>query len=506
MSQMRRSKSFLVLFFKKGLLLPLLIILAHLAANPHYGFFRDELYFIVCGRHPAWGYVDQPPLVPLLGALSQAAGTSLFLVRAIPALFAGATAYVIGRLARDMGGGIFAASFAALAGSFSPVLLAFGTKLGPDTVQMLAWPLAILCIGRTQSNPRWWLAAGLAIGVGGEAKYSALMAAASLAAGLVLTRPRVLLSRPAWLGALLAGAIVLPNAAWQYAHGWPMLELLQNGQHGKNVVLGPAQFLAQQVLLNNPLLSLIWLAGLVGCARDAAWRWLAMSFAVLMAMMIVLHGKAYYPAPIYPALFAAGGVAIERWIAGRHAWRPIALAAAVVTGLLTAPVVLPVLSEPAMLAYDAALMRAGFSVPETEHHRHAALGQDYADMHGWRAMADTVHAALAALPSEQRARTWVFASNYGEAGAIDVLAPNAHPTLSGHNQYWLWGPQAFDGASVLDVNGDLEADRLLFRDVRVVATFSAPYVMPYEDDVPIILCTGLRPSVAALWPKVKHYD
>ena len=496
----------MALFFKKGLLLPSVITLAHLAANPHYGFFRDELYFIVCGRHPDWGYVDQPPVVPLLAALSQAAGTSLFLLRAIPALFAGATAYVMATLARDMGGGRFAATLGALAGSLSLVLLAFGSRLGPDTVQMLAWPWAILCIGRARSDPRWWLTAGFAIGFGAEAKYSALLAAASIAAGLVLTYPRVLLSRAPWIGALLTAALIAPNAAWQYAHGWPMLELLQNGQLGKNVVLSPLQFLAQQVLLYNPVLSLVWLAGFAWCLRVAAWRWLGIGFLVLLATMIVLHGKAYYPAPIYPALFAAGGVAIERWTA-RRAWlRPVAMATVVAAGLVLAPVVSPVLREPAMLAYDALLARAGFGVPQTEHHRQAALGQDYADMHGWQELADKVHATLGTLPPDLRAGTWVFAANYGEAGAIDVLAPNAHPTLSGHNQYWLWGPRGFDGASILDVNGDLEADRRLCREARIVATFSAPYVMPYEDDAPLILCTGLRPSVAALWPKLKHYD
>jgi hypothetical protein len=117
-----------------------------------------------------------------------------------------------------------------------------------------------------------------------------------------------------------------------------------------------------------------------------------------------------------------------------------------------------------------------------------------------------VHAALAALPPDLRARTWVFAANYGEAAAVDVLAPNAHPTLSGHNQYWLWGPRGYDGTSILDINGNLDDDRKACRDAHVVATFSAPYVMPYEDDAPIILCSGLRLSAEALWRRVKHFE
>jgi len=484
-----------------------LIVAAHLAANPHYGFFRDELYFIVCGRHPAFGYVDQPPVVPLLAAASQLAGTSLFLIRALPALFAGSTAYAAARLARDMGGGTFAASLAAIAVTFCTVLLAFGTKLGPDSAQMLAWPLMVLCIGRAQRAPGWWLWAGVAIGFGAEAKYSAILIAICLAGGILLCQPRALLRREAWLGAALAILIVLPNAIWQGAHGWPMAELLQNGQHGKNVMLGPALFLAQQVILTNPLLAPLWLLGLAWCCLNQAWRWLAAGFGLLMVLMIALHGKAYYPAAIYPALFAAGAAALERATATRPVVRWPIMAITTCAGLVLAPLISPVLSEPAMLAYDAVLARAGAKVPETEHHRSAALGQDYADMHGWRELADTVGVALLALPPNERDRTWIFASNYGEASAVEVLATfSHHPVLSGHNQYFLWGPRGYDGQSLLDIGGDLDADRKLCGQASIVAVAGADYVMPYEDKLPIVWCRALRQGVKSLWPHVKNYN
>src|SRR5450755_3571297 len=106
--------------------------LLHLLGNPHYGFFRDELYFIACGRHPAFGYVDQPPLVPALAALSQAWGQSLFVLRAVPALFAGASICVTCLLARELGAGVFGQGLAALAAGLSPVLMNFGMKLSTD--------------------------------------------------------------------------------------------------------------------------------------------------------------------------------------------------------------------------------------------------------------------------------------------------------------------------------------------------------------------------------------
>jgi len=152
----------------------LVTFVLHLAANPHYGFFRDELYFIICGFHPAWGYVDQPPAVPLLAAGSQLFGHSLFLLRALPAIFAAGGVYVTCLLVAELGGGIFATVLASLAFFAAPVLLSFGQKVGPDMVGMWLWPLAALYVLRIVkgADPRWWLAAGACIGVALESKYS----------------------------------------------------------------------------------------------------------------------------------------------------------------------------------------------------------------------------------------------------------------------------------------------------------------------------------------------
>lgn len=152
------------------------VFLVHLAANPHYGFFRDELYFIVCGFRPAWGYVDQPPLVPLLAAASQLFGRSLFLIRAVAALFAACSAYVTCLIAIELGGGVFAQLFAAVVVFFTPVLMSFGMKVSTDSPGLLLWPLAALCVLRVAKgrDPRWWVVAGAALGLAFQTKYSVL--------------------------------------------------------------------------------------------------------------------------------------------------------------------------------------------------------------------------------------------------------------------------------------------------------------------------------------------
>jgi hypothetical protein len=487
-------------------------IAIHVALNPGYGFFRDELYFIICGRHPAFGYVDQPPLVPLLAALSQIFGISLIALRALAALFAGASIFVTCRIVQEFEGGPFAQIFAACAAFFAPILMGFGTQVSPDMAGLWLWPLAVLYLIRLVkgADPRTWLGVGIALGVAGNAKYSVLFFAFAIFAGLLLTRERRIVLTP-WFpaAAALAALMLLPNFLWQAVHGFPMLELLRNGQHGKNVILTPAQYLLQQVFLLNPLLVLIPLVGLLWLALRAQWRWLAFAYLILMAAMIAGHGKDYYPADVYPYLIAAGAVAVEGWtMRARLLAQPLLVAYAVAAGALFAPFAMPVLPENAFIAYQAHVLSALHVKPmASEHHRSAAMGQDFADMHGWPQLAQTVASVYNSLPPDERARAVIVGSNYGEAAAVDFFGKRygLPPAISGHNQYYLWGTHGYSGDVIIDVNGDCGAKDRIFRSSVRAAVFSAPYVMPYEDQMPIMVCRGIKKPLAKIWPAVKFY-
>ncbi len=488
-----------------------LTFLFHLAANPHYGFFRDELYFIVCGRHPAWGYVDQPPLVPLIAAGSQIFGLSLVALRATAALFAAAGVFVTCRLVQTWGGGRFAQILGAIVVALTPVLCAFGEKVGPDMAGLWLWPLAALYVSRLASgaNPRWWLAAGAALGVAGEAKYSVLFFAAALLAGIALSPSRkILLTRWFPAGMALAAIVVLPNFIWQASHQFPMWQLLRNDQtNGKNVVLSPLAYVIEELLITNPLLAPVWLIGLIRAFVQARLRWVGWTYVLLIATMIVLRGKHYYPADVYPLLIASGAVAIEAWTQRIPLLRPLVAAAAVGFSLWALPLVEPILPETQLAAYQQILARKLHVSTATENHRMPALGQDFADMHGWPQLAATVARVYASLPPAQRAQAAIVASNYGEAAAIDVFGRTDHlpPALSGHNNYWIWGTHGYSGNVIIDVNGDCGAREHLFQSSKRAATFTAPWVMPYEDDMPIMVCKGIRVPLANLWPRLKKY-
>src|SRR5271157_66155 len=319
----------------------------HLIGNPHYGFFRDELYFIVCGQHPQWNYVDQPPVAPLLAAASQAFGPSLVLLRAVPAFFAAAGVYATCLLVAEFGGEAYAQILSAIVVFFLPILTDFGMKLSPDMVGLWSWPLIALWVVRLTkvANQRLWVAIGVLMGVSILSKYSVLFFAAGLLAGLLLTpERRILYSWWFIVGAVISAVIALPAFLWQVHYGYPMLELLRAVQHGKNIIVGPLGYLGQQLWISG-LLAEFWIIGLAWLVLRPRFRFLAYGYVLLIAIMIVQHGKHYYPADAYPYLIAAGCVQVEDWTSKLRRARTVIAATAILLGLVFFPVVMPVLPE-----------------------------------------------------------------------------------------------------------------------------------------------------------------
>src|SRR5271166_6590378 len=268
------------------------VFLIHLVCNPHYGFFGDELYFIVCGQHPQWNYVDQPPVAPLLAAASQAFGPSLVLLRAVPAFFAAAGVFVTCLLVTEFGGAAYAQVLSAIVVFFLPILTDFGMKLSPDMVGLWSWPLIALWVVRLTkgANQRLWIAIGVLMGLSILSKYSVLFFAVALLLGLLPTpQSRILYSWWFVVGIVISAVMVLPAFLWQVLHGYPMLELLRAAQQGKNVIVGPLGYLRQQLFLSG-FLAWFWIIGLVWLLRRPEFRFLAYGYVLLIAMMIVMHG------------------------------------------------------------------------------------------------------------------------------------------------------------------------------------------------------------------------
>jgi hypothetical protein len=488
----------------------------HLATAGRYGYFIDELYFLACANHLDWGYVDMPPLMPAAAALSRwLLGDSLRAVRVLPAIAAGLKVLLVGLMAGDLGGRLFARILACVAVMIAPGYLGIDSYLSMNALEPLFWMgcayVAILIFqGRDR---RLWLLFGAIAGLGLENKYSVLLFGAAFVAGLLLVRPReTFRDRWFWLGGLVALLFYLPHHVWEVRHGWPMIELLRSQRTGaKYVPVTPLSFAAGQVIFINPVALPLWLAGLgwlLFSRAGARHRTLGVTFLILWISLTLSAGKDYYLAPAYPMLLAAGAVAIERMLAGKAFGRPAAAAILLILiagGILLAPLAMPVLSPEHYIAYARAL---GISHSLGEKRGQAKLPQFLADQFGWPEMVEVVARVYQHLTPAEQAECVILATNYGDAGAVDFFGRryNLPRAICGHNTYFLWGPGERPGRVLIAISGrrvDLEA---LYDQVDIVArTPRNTYAMPDFVDRPIYLCRRPRGSLKENWTRFKYF-
>jgi Dolichyl-phosphate-mannose-protein mannosyltransferase len=494
--------------------------LLHLYFNNRYGYFRDEFDYMSCGDHLGWGYVDQPPLIPLLIHICRALlGDSLRSIRFIPAVASSVLIVQIAAIARELGGRRYALLLSAISAFIAPQYLSNGSLLGTNCLEPTLWMgcayFAILAIQR--NDPRYWLWFGVIAGLGLEEKYSIAIFGLGIVVGLLLTEQRrAFLNKWIWLGGLAALLIFLPNVLWNIKYDWPFVQLIRAIRaEGRDVVLGPLPYFFQQTLLLNPLTAPIWLAGLFGLlfsVRFKPYRVLGWCYLVCYTVLFVLHGKNYYLAPVYPMLLAAGAVLIEFAIDRgananpRRQWlKPAIVLVLLASGAHLAPVVVPVLSPDGFLAYEKYLP---FKLPVMEHsHARAALPQWYSDQFGWKEIADETAVAWNRIPAAERQDCGIFAQDYGQAGAIDFFGrrDGLPPALSGHQTWFLWGPRGYSGNCVIVLDDRREVLERLWKHVEYIGTSADnPYAL--EKQIDVFLCKGAKfGTLTQLWPRVKRW-
>lgn len=487
----------------------------HVYFNNRYGYFRDEFDYIACGNHLAWGYVDQPPLIPFLIHVSRALlGDSLRSIRFIPALSSSLLVVQTALIAREFGGRRFALLLSAITVVIAPQYLSNGSLLTTNCLEPNLWMgcayFAILAVKR--NDARYWLWFGVIAGCGLEEKYTIALFGFGIVVGLLLTENRrFLLDKWLWLGGIAAFLVFLPNLLWNIHYHWPFLQLMHNiRSDGRDVVLGPVQYFIQQTILVHPLAAPIWIAGLIALffsARLKPFRLLGWSYLVCYAVLFALHGKNYYLAPAYPMLLAAGAVVIDfGFNRPANAWlKPAIVILLLAGGAHLAPVTVPILSPDHFLAY---MKRLPFKLPVMEHqHEQAALPQWYADQFGWQEIVDETALAWNQIPQTERAGCAIFAQDYGQAGAIDFLGrryglPSA---LSGHQTYFLWGPRGYSGQCMIILGQSKQALERYFDSVQFVGISpDNPYAL--ETEIGVDICRGPKfGTLAQLWPELKKW-
>jgi hypothetical protein len=474
-----------------------------MAVSARYGYVRDELYFLSAGQHLAFGYVDQPPLTPLLARISAlATGNTLVGLRVLPALAMAALVVLTAAMSRQLGAGRTGQVLAALAAATCSEYLGAMHELTTTTPDFVFWAVTLLLVLRllASRDPLWWLAIGGCVGVASEAKWNIGFLAAALAAGFLVTGARrLLLSRYLLLGCVIAAALAAPDLIWQAAHGWPSLSVfhaLQTAAGHNRATYWPAQ-----IFFTGVALTPIWVAGLIWSLhspRARAFRPAAVACAIVILVQFVLGGKPYYPGAAFTFLLAAGCVPLERWLAGRRPLAsrisPAAVMAAVMLacGAVGVPIAIPVL--PARALHTLPLQKINYDLAETI---------------AWPRQVALIAREYHALPEPEQQRTTILTGNYGEAGAVNRYGPGVGlpQVYSGANNFWLWGPPPATDTDAIAVNIDPALLRREFAHVRLVATFwNGLGVSDDEQGAQIYLATGLRSSWSRAWPEFRDYS
>ncbi|WP_285733132.1 ArnT family glycosyltransferase [Kitasatospora phosalacinea] len=471
-----------------------------------YGFHRDELYFMAAGRHLAWGYVDQPPLTPLLARLSTAVfGDGPAGLRAVAVLLGAATVVLVALAARELGARRAGQVLAAAGAAVSALVLALGHMLSTASFDLFAWTglgVLVLRLLRT-GDRRWWPAIGAVAGVALLNKDLVLLLAVSLLPSMAFCGPdsRSLL-RGWWLpaGALAALLVAAPNLYWEAVHGWPQLTVA-SGISDRDGLVNRLTFVPMQLVYLSPVLVPVWLAGFRRLREDERVRWarpLGCAYLVLCALVLVLGGKPYYALPPLLLVMAAGcrPVAERLWERGEHGGGTrrgrvrlvgVLLVAALVNSLITLPVLAP----------------GRLSVV-------SAIYPESAEQVGWPELTAAVAAGWQAVPPEQRGRAVVFATDYGEAGALVHYGDRyGLPTAySGHMSFYDWGPppDSATGPVVLVHPAPYpEVERAFTGCRRVAEVDNGHGVANEEQHAPVLVCAGTVAPWSRLWPRLRHF-
>jgi 4-amino-4-deoxy-L-arabinose transferase-like glycosyltransferase len=476
-----------------------------------YGYFRDELYFLVCGRHLAWGYVDQPPLVALQARLAEILfGLSPTGIRTFSFLASGVTVALTGIIAWQLGGRRAAQILAMTAVLAAPVFLGTGNFLSMNSFEACFWMgalLAVLRLADGSATPRAWLAFGLLAGLGIENKHTTVFFLVALLVGLLLSpQRRILFTKGCAAGIALLLLVALPNFLWQVTYQFPTYQFLNTVAHSdKNVKLPPLAFLIEQAKILLISTAPLWIGGLawLTIARAARpWRFVAYTYLFFLGMMMLMHAKDYYLAPIYPVLFAAGSVAFGQLT--RRDWPLLVYAAnfVIVLCIATGPVVLTILPPDKYVVYT-----APFAPNSARFEKFTSpLPEILSDRFGWQQMVEGFAARYNALPPDVRAGTAIFCGNYGEASAVNILGPRygLPAAISGHQNYFFWGWNGYTGDSVLTLGDDPKDYTGNFAEVVDLGTFDSPWIMDHEHHHYFWLRHRKR-TYAEDWPQLKYW-
>jgi len=435
-------------------------ILPYLLQNSYYQPQRDEFLYLAEAHHLAWGYMEVPPLLSVFAWVTNLFGTSMFWLKFWPSLFGTLTYLIVGRIILSFGGKVFALFLGLLPFIFSAYLRVH-FLFQPNFLEIFFWTMIAFTILRfiqTEKNIYLYLF-GISAGLGMVSKYSVAFFIISILLALLITRNRkIFLNKHLYFASLIGFLIFLPNLLWQFRHGFPVIEHMRELHQFQLQYVSPVGFLIDQLLMNLPVV-FIWIAGLYFLIFKEQGKYRVFAWAYLLVILLLLYfqGKNYYSLGVYPVLFAFGAIQLERF-ALRHSnvWKFVFVLIPFALGIPLIPLYLPVYKPEKLAAYYKTkhIEKTGFL--RWEDLKDHPLPQDFGDMLGWKEMAEKTVKAYSSLSEEEKKHTFIFADNYGQAGAINYYGRKYNfPTVYSNNASFLyWLPDSVHIENLLLITDD----------------------------------------------------
>ncbi len=452
------NKEYRILF----LLAFLKFILPFILQNPLYEPHRDEFLYLAEAHHMAWGYMEIPPLLSVFAWLSNWFGNGILWIKLWPALFGAVTYFIAGKIILSLGGrslGLLLAFLAFVLGIFLRMHFLFQ----PNFLEVFFWTMIAYSVFKfiQTEKDKWLYVLGVSAGFGMISKYSVAFFLLSIIGGLLVTKNRkIFLNKHLYFAALIGFTIFLPTLFWEYRNHFPVLVHMKELQRTQLQYVRPKGFLVDQLLMNLPCV-FVWIAGLYFVVFQQQGRFRVFGWAYFFVILLLLYfqGKNYYSAGVYPLLFAFGAYQLESF-AKKHSkvWKYAFIIIPLAIGIPIIPLGLPVAKPTELASYYEKIRVKNTGFLKWEDLNNHPLPQDFADMLGWKEMTEKTARAYSTLTEEEKKNTFIFADNYGEAGAINFYGKKYHlpDAYSDNASFLYWLPDSVHLVNIILITDDKE--------------------------------------------------
>jgi hypothetical protein len=480
------------------------VLLPYILQSSVYEPQRDEMLYLAEGNHLAFGFMEVPPMLSLFGWLTQHLGNSMFWIKFWPSLFGAATMFVCGKIVQSIGGKSFAIFILFLSFITSAYLRVFFLFQPNPPEIFFCTMIAYGMIRFVQTvNNKWLYVFGVSVGLGMLSKYSVAYFTSGALLGLLLTNQRRIFSNNHfWFAAVIALLIFLPTIIWEILHHLPIVHHMRELRERQLQFVRPADFLIDQFIMNLAATG-VWFTGLWFLFVNKAsknYRFIAITYVLVILILLIFHGKNYYTLGLYPVLFAFGAYRIEQITVLRFRWARMIIPFCMITiGICLLPIQFPIF-RPEKLAslYQKMHAEKSGALRWEDQHNHP-LPQDFADMLGWEEMAQKMGKTYQTLSPEEKKHTILFCDNYGQAGALNFYAKkyNLPEAYSENASFLYWMPDSlhFENWIYLSQDPDEMKDPWLNHFSSVILCDSITNIYAREHRDKIILLKGAKPGL-----------